>query len=956
MTTPSHSAAQRTTATDTTTFERLQQERRRLSRRRWFQAQIYDIRELLKESRVPLLGLIFLLLAGTLYLRLFYTHPEDGRVFFTLANSIYLTFLLMLGESGPDLPGDLIGRVLFFALPVLGLIFVVQSAFDFGRRLLDKEDRKADWQVALASTSHNHVIICGLGRVSYRVMLQLLDSGNDVVVIEMDNTTEFVQDAYALNVPVIEGDARNPYVLQQAGIERAVGLIAGINNDLLNIEIGLAARRVRPDLNVVMRIFDDRLDQRIEASKFGHNSAFSSSALAAPTLAAAAVSKGIRCALPLEAGLIGITEIEVSSGTKLESLVYRIEQEFKVQLIGYLSRDGTWNMRPSGVTGMYPGDRVLLMGTLPRLAEAWRHSRMRSAIWATLGFRPAEIISPDYNRVIVCGLGRVSYRMVRMLVQIKPRPEVVVIMDRPSNFTHEVETMGVEIIHASPAEEDVLLQAGIEQAYSVAAITSDPLLNLKIGLTVRKLRPDVHLVLQVANETLAGQFASMFGDYNAYSSAELAAPTLAAASLLDRNAYAIALGEKLLATAAVEVVAGDEFAGYTIRQIRERSGIIVAALRRYGECALAPLADQIIQPGDSLTLLASIKLINQLLNAGATPASFKIEGTWNPAAVLPPDLVVVTSAAALPAPEAHPAVAATDTAVLRAPEAHPAVAVTGTAVLRAPEASPSTASLLERILAHKRIEVARRQAKIPLSRLRASIEQAPPVRDFAAALRLPERVALIAEVKKASPSRGVLLEKFNHLELARTYANNGAAALSVLTDVRFFQGSLKFLEGIRCMPQQAVPLLRKDFMLNPYQIYEARVYGADAVLLIVAALDDATLCQLLELTHTLGMHALVEVHTAAELERALAAGARIIGVNNRDLHTFETSLHTTVELAARLPAGTERPLLVSESGIFTAADVVQLRQCGVDAVLVGEALVTAPDIGARVRELAGIVA
>ncbi len=278
-------------------------------------------------------------------------------------------------------------------------------------------------------------------------------------------------------------------------------------------------------------------------------------------------------------------------------------------------------------------------------------------------------------------------------------------------------------------------------------------------------------------------------------------------------------------------------------------------------------------------------------------------------------------------------------------------------------------TMLTKILAHKRTEIERQQIKVPLELLQARLANAPAPRDFAAALRKPGATPLIAEVKKASPSRGVLLENFDHLALARSYISNGAAALSVLTDVRFFQGSLKYLEGIRRLgeargasaevePQalgpefQVPPLLRKDFILDPYQIYEARVYGADAILLIVAALDDATLRELQELAHSLGMAALVEVHTEAELERALAANATIIGVNNRDLHSFTTTLETTERLAARLPSGSSRPLLVSESGIFTPADVVRLRNCGVDAILVGEALVTAPDIGARVRELA----
>jgi indole-3-glycerol phosphate synthase len=279
-------------------------------------------------------------------------------------------------------------------------------------------------------------------------------------------------------------------------------------------------------------------------------------------------------------------------------------------------------------------------------------------------------------------------------------------------------------------------------------------------------------------------------------------------------------------------------------------------------------------------------------------------------------------------------------------------------------------TFLTRILDHKRTEVERQALKVPLDQLQAMIATAAPPRAFDVALRRPGRVALIAEVKKASPSKGVLVENFDPLALARTYAENGAAAISVLTDVRFFQGSLKYLEGIRELgdrywvsgvgeatptpnTQHPTPILRKDFILDPYQVYEARAYGADALLLIVAALDDAALAELQALARALGMQALVEVHDEAELDRALAAGATLVGVNNRDLHTFLTTLETTRRIAARLPA-TGRPLLVSESGIATAADVALVREWGVDAVLVGEALVTAPDVAGRVRELAGM--
>jgi indole-3-glycerol phosphate synthase len=258
-------------------------------------------------------------------------------------------------------------------------------------------------------------------------------------------------------------------------------------------------------------------------------------------------------------------------------------------------------------------------------------------------------------------------------------------------------------------------------------------------------------------------------------------------------------------------------------------------------------------------------------------------------------------------------------------------------------------TFLTKILDHKAEEVARQAAKIPLAALEERIGRVASARDFAAALRRPGATALIAEVKKASPSRGVLIESFDHLAIARTYIAGGAAAISVLTDVRFFQGSLKYLEAIRQLPG-APPLLRKDFIIDPYQVYEARAYGADALLLIVAALDDGQLRDLLALTADLGMQALVEVHTEDELGRAMAAGVMVVGVNNRDLHSFAISLETTARLAQLLPTS-NRPVLVSESGIFTPEHVAQVRALGADAVLVGEALVTAPDMLAQVRAL-----
>jgi len=270
---------------------------------------------------------------------------------------------------------------------------------------------------------------------------------------------------------------------------------------------------------------------------------------------------------------------------------------------------------------------------------------------------------------------------------------------------------------------------------------------------------------------------------------------------------------------------------------------------------------------------------------------------------------------------------------------------------------------LDSILDHKREEVARQKLKVPQAELERRITSAPSPRPFGAALRHADRAALIAEIKKQSPSKGLLVPQFDPLKLAQIYIDNGADAISILTDVRFFGGSLQYLKQIResqartdhdqtrqAQARLAVPLLRKDFILDPYQIYEARAYGADALLLIVAALDDAALRDLLDLTKSLGMEALVEVHDEVEWDRALAIGASVVGVNNRDLRTFNVDLATTERLAARL-ASCERPVLVSESGIGSTADIERLRGHGVDAILVGEGIVTAPDIAAKVQEL-----
>jgi indole-3-glycerol phosphate synthase len=259
--------------------------------------------------------------------------------------------------------------------------------------------------------------------------------------------------------------------------------------------------------------------------------------------------------------------------------------------------------------------------------------------------------------------------------------------------------------------------------------------------------------------------------------------------------------------------------------------------------------------------------------------------------------------------------------------------------------------ILQRIVAVKHEEIAAARAMRSLSSLRADAEARRDGRSFEAALRgqvAAGRSAVIAEVKKASPSKGVLREVFVPAEIAASYAHHGAACLSVLTDQRFFQGSSAFLQQARAACE--LPVLRKDFMVDAYQVFEAGAMGADAILLIVACLDDAQMVDLEATALALGMAVLVEVHDGAELDRALRLQTPLIGINNRNLKTFEVSLDATLELLPHVPADR---FLITESGILASADVARMRAAGVHAFLVGEAFMRAPDPGQALAALFG---
>lgn len=257
--------------------------------------------------------------------------------------------------------------------------------------------------------------------------------------------------------------------------------------------------------------------------------------------------------------------------------------------------------------------------------------------------------------------------------------------------------------------------------------------------------------------------------------------------------------------------------------------------------------------------------------------------------------------------------------------------------------------ILNRIIATKQIEVAAAKHQLSLAAVQAAAQAAPAARDFVGSIRTKiaqNKAAVIAEIKKASPSKGVIRADFKPADIARSYEQGGAACLSVLTDVEYFQGSPEYLKQARAACN--LPVLRKDFMIDPYQVYEARAMGADCILLIAAAIDLATMRELEKVAHSLGMAVLVEVHNGEELEQALQLETPLLGINNRNLRTFEVTLDTTLGLLSRIPAG---KIVVTESGIFTAEDVALMRRNQVHTFLVGEAFMRQPDPGTELAKV-----
>ncbi|HEX8037471.1 MAG TPA: NAD-binding protein [Ktedonobacterales bacterium] len=591
---------------------------------RLIRANLFDFASLLRQSAVALTGFVVVVLVSATYL---YLHTDRSTA--DPIAALYQSLKLLILQSDEPFPSadDRLGQALFFLVPFLGLALIAQSVLNFGRFLFNKGNRRQAWQVALAYTYGNHVIVCGLGRVGLRIITRLIDAGYAVVAIERDWSAEFVQTALNLGVPVVVGDAREATILRQARLQHARAIIAGIDGDLVNVEIGLAARALRPDAQVILRAFNEDFDRSLEQT-FGINHAFSVSALGAPTFVAAAVSRDIDYALPLGSELLGVTQVIVPAQQGLSLGTLRdLEDRYKVRALRWDNKRGTSISRMAGLAQrtLTPGDTLTILGSLDHLytlrmqtvaipsAESGDLTHVASnGVSTTL---PLQRPNAQFDTVIVCGLGKVGFRVVRWLTQAQPRLRIVVIHqdDTSSPFVRRLASFeGVTSIIGDARDADILRQADLQRVYSVAAITSDDLTNLQIGLEARRQRADVHVVLRVFSDALAEKLADLFGIHTTYSTSDLAAPTLAAAAVLGGVSSAFFTDSTLYAMDQLPAKGTDHLVGCTIATLAAQYDALVIGLTRDGAIQVLPPYNTVIAPDDELTILARLDALAHL--------------------------------------------------------------------------------------------------------------------------------------------------------------------------------------------------------------------------------------------------------------------------------------------------------------------------------------------------------
>ncbi|HEY7092159.1 MAG TPA: NAD-binding protein, partial [Ktedonobacterales bacterium] len=440
-----------------------------------------------------------------------------------------------------------------------------------------------------------------LGRVGLRVATHLIEAGYEVVVVQRNWQDAPVQRALRMNIPVIAGDATEAETLRQAGIQNARAVIAVVNNDLTNLEIAIASQTLEPRIRVVLRIFDDEIDKKLDA-QLNNGVGFSTSHLAAPTLAAATLYRGIEYVLPRNgADQLAIARFRVAPDGPLASVIGHSVDEFEqsrhVRLLKGTARGVLLRVIPANTE----------LHALGRLADVGALAQAASGQTILRDDEPVGEAS-----VIVCGLGKVGYRVVNELSGVASHLEVIALDTSGAEAQFAAEVSGlphVRIEQGDGAKADDLERAGADRAVAVAALTSDDLDNIKIALAARQRRPDIHVVVRVFNDVLAERLRVLFGIHTAYSASRLAAPTLAAAALLPGAECAFFAGEHLYTRDEYVIGKDDEFAGKSGEELRARHNMLVIERERGGESLLAPPLDQPILAGDRVTVVAPLKTL-----------------------------------------------------------------------------------------------------------------------------------------------------------------------------------------------------------------------------------------------------------------------------------------------------------------------------------------------------------
>jgi Trk K+ transport system NAD-binding subunit len=557
-------------------------------------ARLYGRSTLLVESFIALL-LLVIVIAGDMFYLLQSNLTSGVLAAFQGALSI-----IALNVQGLA-PKDATGQAIIIANLLFSLLFA-QSILN-STRVIFKQRPLEEQQLGLAKTLNNHVIVCGLGRIGIRIVERLVNSGIPVCAISYNLESSFAKRAHDLHVPVISGDAAEPEILQSAGIINARAIIACIAGDLIDLQIALTARNIKPGIRVIVRSFFENFDSGVEKN-LGTHTAFSASALAAPTFAAAMLSRSFKHVLTLGNELVAVAEI-IAPAKELHSQLQQIEQDYNMRAL-----PPTRGATRGTIVGKF-NDIIALQRALPQLFHSESAAKKRE-----------PVPTSNYDTYIICGLGKVGYRVALLLHQLQPDQQIVVVQrdnDEHEFFADNVKKLGnrVRFIEGDARGTETLKKAGIDRAIAIAALTSDDQTNVQIGLEARRLQEDVHVVLRVFGDKLEDELTTMFGIGTAYSTTRLASPAMAAASISSGVTQAFAVDDidgLLYVVGETYVEQNSIFANARVGDLWAKRGMLVAGICRNpnSELIVLPTDATTISPNDLVTVIAPLDVLAKL--------------------------------------------------------------------------------------------------------------------------------------------------------------------------------------------------------------------------------------------------------------------------------------------------------------------------------------------------------